>query len=152
MWRLVDFVWTNVSEERLASTFRVEKSASEEPVCNHLLTLVPTSMIFLPWKWRRYVPPKRRFTQNLHGATSQKTTFFILTAVKTSNLMNLSEFGTDLITSRYQNSIKIFFGGFRVFSFVQTEKTDLRADRRRDWHRFSALLPTSPTATMFCRN
>jgi hypothetical protein len=28
---------------------------------------------------------KRRFTQDLHGATSQKTAFFIVTAVKTSN-------------------------------------------------------------------
>jgi hypothetical protein len=35
---------------------------------------------------RRYVPPKRRFTQDLHVATSQKTTFFIVTSVKTSNL------------------------------------------------------------------
>jgi hypothetical protein len=41
--------------------------------------------IFLPWRWSPYVPPKRRFTQDLHGVTSQKT-FFIVTAVKTSNL------------------------------------------------------------------
>jgi hypothetical protein len=32
------------------------------------------------------VPPKRLFTQDLHGATSQKTAFFIVTAVETSNL------------------------------------------------------------------
>jgi hypothetical protein len=31
-------------------------------VCSHLLTLVPRSRIFLPWRWRRFVPPKRRFT------------------------------------------------------------------------------------------
>jgi hypothetical protein len=31
-------------------------------------------------------PPKRRFTQDLHGVTSQKTAFFIVTAVETSNL------------------------------------------------------------------
>jgi hypothetical protein len=31
MWRRVDVVWTDVSEERIASIFRVEKSASEEP-------------------------------------------------------------------------------------------------------------------------
>jgi hypothetical protein len=31
MWSCVDFVWTDVSEERIASIFRVEKSASEEP-------------------------------------------------------------------------------------------------------------------------
>jgi hypothetical protein len=41
-------------------------------------------------KWRRYVSPKRRFTQNLQGATSQKTAFFIVTAVKTSNLTGFS--------------------------------------------------------------
>jgi hypothetical protein len=55
-------------------------------VCSHLLTLVPRSRIFLPWRWRRYVPPKRPLNQDLHSATSQKTTFFIVTAVKTLNL------------------------------------------------------------------
>jgi hypothetical protein len=33
-------------------------------VCSHLLTLVPRSRTFLPWRWRRYVPPKRRLTQD----------------------------------------------------------------------------------------
>jgi hypothetical protein len=51
-------------------------------VCSHLLTLVPRLRIILPWRWRRYFPPKRRFTKDLHGATSQKTAFFIVTAVK----------------------------------------------------------------------
>jgi hypothetical protein len=38
-------------------------------------------------RWlQRYVPSKRRFTQNLLGATSQKKAFFIVTAVKTSNV------------------------------------------------------------------
>jgi hypothetical protein len=32
MWLRVDRVWTDVSEERIASIFRVENSASEEPV------------------------------------------------------------------------------------------------------------------------
>jgi hypothetical protein len=31
MWRRVDLVWTYVSQERIASIFRVEKSVSEEP-------------------------------------------------------------------------------------------------------------------------
>jgi hypothetical protein len=52
----------------------------------HLLTLVLRWQIFLPWWWRRYVPPKRRFTQDLHGATSQKTAFFIVAPVKPSDL------------------------------------------------------------------
>jgi hypothetical protein len=30
MWRRVDLVWTDVSEEGIASIFRVEKSESEE--------------------------------------------------------------------------------------------------------------------------
>jgi hypothetical protein len=30
---------------------------------------------------------ERRFTQDLHGATFEKTAFFIVTAVKTSGLM-----------------------------------------------------------------
>jgi hypothetical protein len=31
MWRRVDLVWTDISEERIASIVRVEKSTSEEP-------------------------------------------------------------------------------------------------------------------------
>jgi hypothetical protein len=31
MWSRVDLVWTDASEERIASIFKVEKSASEEP-------------------------------------------------------------------------------------------------------------------------
>jgi hypothetical protein len=31
MWRCVDLALTDVSEERIASIFRVEKSANEEP-------------------------------------------------------------------------------------------------------------------------
>jgi hypothetical protein len=39
MWRRVDLVWIDVSEERIASIFRVQKSVSEEPAwavgCSH---------------------------------------------------------------------------------------------------------------------
>jgi hypothetical protein len=50
MWRRVDLVWSDVSEERIASIFRVEKSASEEPAadCSHLFTLVSRSRIIYP--------------------------------------------------------------------------------------------------------
>jgi hypothetical protein len=54
-------------------------------VCCHLLTLVARSRIFLLWRWRRYVPPKRWFTQDLHSATSQKTAFFLESEIYTSN-------------------------------------------------------------------
>jgi hypothetical protein len=33
-------------------------------------------VIHPPWRWRRYIPPKRLFKPNPHGATSQKTIFF----------------------------------------------------------------------------
>jgi hypothetical protein len=35
---------------------------------------------------RNEYPPKRRLLQDSHGVTSQKTAFFIVTAVKISNL------------------------------------------------------------------
>ena len=46
-------------------------------VCSHLLMLVPDLWIFIPWRWRRYIPPKHRFTQYLYSATSQKMAFFM---------------------------------------------------------------------------
>jgi hypothetical protein len=61
---------TDVSQEDAASIFRVFsiflKSAA---------TWFLARRFFYPE--RRYVPPKRRFTQDLHGATTQKTAFFI---------------------------------------------------------------------------
>jgi hypothetical protein len=42
--------------------------------------------ILRPWRWRRYVPSKRRVPLNaLHGVVSQKKILFKTTAVKTSN-------------------------------------------------------------------
>jgi hypothetical protein len=41
---------------------------------------------------RRYVPPKRRFLKQIYGASSKKTPFFIVTAVKTSNLTDIMSF------------------------------------------------------------
>jgi hypothetical protein len=76
MWRRIDLVWTDDLEER----------GAVQPPAHAGSSLAD----FLPWRWRRYVNPKRRFTQDLQGATSQKTTFFIVTAVKTSNLRNYS--------------------------------------------------------------
>jgi hypothetical protein len=69
-------------------------------------TLVPRSWIFLPWRWRRYVPPKRRFTLDIHGATSQKTAFFKFTAVKISNLTDL-DFFWDSAVARLRNDLNI---------------------------------------------
>jgi hypothetical protein len=97
MWRCVCLVLNDVSEERIASIFRIEKSVSEEPAwaggCRLSHQSEITSYIRTEQgerecrpHGRQNVPPKRRLTQDLHSATSQKTTFFIVTAVKASNL------------------------------------------------------------------
>jgi hypothetical protein len=64
MLRRVALVRTDVSEELSASFIRVTRIGG---------------------LWTT-LAPKRRFLQEPHGVTSQKTSFFIVTAVKTSNL------------------------------------------------------------------
>jgi hypothetical protein len=44
---------------------------------------------FLPWRWRRHIPPKHRSSQDVHGATSQKTELSLVTAVRTVNPGNI---------------------------------------------------------------
>jgi hypothetical protein len=90
VWRRVDVVdWTDVSEDRIASIFRVEKNPRAKNQREQVAAELASSSLadfFLPWRWRRYDPPKRLFNRpHLHGATPQKTAFFIVTAVKTSN-------------------------------------------------------------------
>jgi hypothetical protein len=41
MWRRVELGWTDVSEERIASIFMVEKSASKEPAWSGNRRLTP---------------------------------------------------------------------------------------------------------------
>jgi hypothetical protein len=48
--------------------------------------VVSGSPILITVMMERYVPPKRQFLQEPRDVTSQKTTFFIVTAAKTSNL------------------------------------------------------------------
>jgi hypothetical protein len=68
-------VSADVSEEHIASIFRVEEISSAR---NQQAS-----------RWQaglRYVPPKRLLTPNgLHGVISQKLIPFITTAVKTPN-------------------------------------------------------------------
>jgi hypothetical protein len=52
MWRRVVLLWTDVSEERIASIFRIEKSASDEPAwaatTDHIETIpFPTVTLLL---------------------------------------------------------------------------------------------------------
>jgi hypothetical protein len=56
--------------------------------------VVPGLPILVTLMVRRYVPPKRPFLQEPHDITSQKTAFFILAAMKTSNLTRLQNIST----------------------------------------------------------
>jgi hypothetical protein len=76
MLRRVALIRTDVSEETIATIVR--------------LTRIGELGTTLAVTGKRYVPPNRRFLQEQHGVTSQKTTIFIVTAVKTSNLTLLS--------------------------------------------------------------
>jgi hypothetical protein len=87
---------------------------------SYLLTLVLRSRIFLPWRWRRYDPPKRRFNRpHLHGATPQKMAFFIVTAVKTSNPTLLLLFGC-CVSSQIskKNGVIVIIINFYVYMYV----------------------------------
>jgi hypothetical protein len=66
---------------RLHLQGRINKFGKNQQASWFLLNL-----FIRPWRWRRYVPPKRRLKLGgIHGAISQKMILFITTAVKTSN-------------------------------------------------------------------
>jgi hypothetical protein len=56
-------------------------------LCGVLRFLVPAITVpsspIVALIWRLYLPPKRRFLQELHGFTSRKTTFFIVALLST---------------------------------------------------------------------
>jgi hypothetical protein len=77
-------------------------------VCSHQITLVPRSRIFLPWGWRRDLPPKSQFTQDLHGATSQKTAFLVLKICFQSGANQCTKMSacyTELLTKEARGSV-----------------------------------------------
>jgi hypothetical protein len=80
MLRCVALVRTDISEGPSASFIRVTRIGELGT------TQAATN--------RRQVPPKRRLLQESHGVTSQKTPFFIVTAVKTSNLTKIVQIST----------------------------------------------------------
>jgi hypothetical protein len=52
-------------------------SLRQKPIS--LFILVGWSSVWMARRWRRYIPPKHRLTQDLHSAISPRMTFFILT-------------------------------------------------------------------------
>jgi hypothetical protein len=95
MLRRVALVRTDVSEELSASIIRVTRisevgttltvTSNRRTLLLVTVSVVPSSQIVFTLM-KEAPPPKRLFLQEPHGNTSQKTVFFIVTAVKTSNL------------------------------------------------------------------
>jgi hypothetical protein len=96
----VAVVITDVSEECVAYIIRVTRigrlGATLAVLMNRsmlwlLVTVrvVPSSPILISLIMKRYDPPKRRFLQESHVVTPQKTALFIVTVVKISNLATL---------------------------------------------------------------
>jgi hypothetical protein len=75
--RYISYYKNVIFEVFTAVTIKIAVIWDVVPCRSCVLTLVPRLRIFLPWRWRWYVPPKRRFTQDLHGATSQKIAFLL---------------------------------------------------------------------------
>jgi hypothetical protein len=66
----------------------------------HLLSRWYLARLIRPWRWRRYVPPKRRLTfTRLHGVISQKvvSTSFFLSFYGSTSLVGLGHFFQFLI-------------------------------------------------------
>jgi hypothetical protein len=116
MLRRVTLVRTDVQEERSASIITVTRIG----VLGTLAitsNVVPSSRFLSHWWWRRYVPPKRRFLQEPHGVTSQKTLelFISNTSQKIRiNFINLFRYyshecqvGVELFRNRLWRSIDL---------------------------------------------
>jgi hypothetical protein len=96
MLRRVALVRTDVSEKLSASIIRVKTiselettlavSSNSKQLLLVAANLVPSSLILLILIMGAILHPKRLFLQQPHGATSQKSAFFIIGAVETSNL------------------------------------------------------------------
>jgi hypothetical protein len=99
---------------------------------------LPASLAdFSALKIEAILPPKRRFTEYLHGVTSQMTAFFILTALKTSNLtqnIHVALFcfwqqpyhATRHLSNRNSAAVVISIGAFSSVSAVYwSERSDI---------------------------
>jgi hypothetical protein len=82
--KLNEYYFTNIN----LSPGMLHHVALVNSVCLLLVTanVIPSSPILVTLKTEALRSSERRFLQEPHGVTSQKTAFFIVTAVKTSNL------------------------------------------------------------------
>jgi hypothetical protein len=82
----VALVRADVSEELSASIIRVARIGELGTTLLLTTNVVPGSPILVTLMMEALSSSERQFLQEPRGLTSQKTTFFIVTAVKTSNL------------------------------------------------------------------
>jgi hypothetical protein len=75
MLRRVALVRTDVLEELSSSMIRATRIGQLGTFAVTSNRAFPVNLFLSPWWWRRYVPPKRRFLQESHGVTFQKTRF-----------------------------------------------------------------------------
>jgi hypothetical protein len=94
---------------------REEQREQEGCRLSHLLTLVPRSRIFYSEDGGD-VPPKRRFTQALHRATSQRTVFF----KQDVDLLLL------LVSSGMERRFRCVPGPFQSLDFIGHERQKIR--------------------------
>jgi hypothetical protein len=114
MLRRVALVRTDGSEERIASIISVKRidelvitlavTSNRSTLRRNTLTadVVPSSPILVTLVMDAICSSDTsalRFLQEPHGVTYQKTAFFIVTALKTSNLYNVIVLNSVLITS-----------------------------------------------------
>jgi hypothetical protein len=86
MLHRVAIVRTDVSEKRITFIIRVT-GIGELGATLSVTSNIFSQPIIVTRIMGGHIPPKRLFLQEPHGVTSQKTTFFIVTTVKTSNLI-----------------------------------------------------------------
>jgi hypothetical protein len=75
------------------------------------------ALLTRPWRWRRYIPPKRRLNFiSLHGVISEKTVIYVTTAVRTPNpTRKIHHYGDVDVTQRLRT---------RNSRFVHSECSD----------------------------
>jgi hypothetical protein len=84
-WLIIRFTDIRTTAEDIVNLTVVVTVLSENASQEHQLRMQVVfffrSRSVLPWRWRRRFPPKRRFLQDPHGATSQKMVVYVVTAV-----------------------------------------------------------------------
>jgi hypothetical protein len=109
-------------------------------------------LIFSPWRWKWYVPPKRQLTLNgLHGVIYQKIVFLITTAVRTSNhtssyLLQDMEAGETMGRSVKRPSFLLENWARYLLNKIQATSTNLR-----DWLRFMSDCNSRNPYAVTCR-